>query len=43
MILGMQKFKFIGGTDKLLDKKGFLEMDYATVLHSSTPLIHILS
>lgn len=30
--LGMGKFKFIGGTEKVLDKKAFLEMDYATVL-----------
>ena len=27
----MRKFKFIGGTDKVLDKKAFLEMDYGTV------------
>ncbi|KUM60890.1 hypothetical protein ACN42_g6232 [Penicillium freii] len=26
----MHKFKFIGGTDKVLDKKAFLEMDYGT-------------
>lgn len=27
----MRKFKFIGGTDKVLDKKAFLEMEYGTV------------
>ncbi|KAJ5936560.1 hypothetical protein N7466_003010 [Penicillium verhagenii] len=26
----MRKFKFLGGTDKVLDKKAFLEMDYGT-------------
>ncbi|OQE16036.1 hypothetical protein PENFLA_c029G07282 [Penicillium flavigenum] len=26
----MGKFKFIGGTDRVLDKKAFLEMDYGT-------------
>ncbi|KAK4862426.1 hypothetical protein LT330_002559 [Penicillium expansum] len=26
----MRKFKFIGGTDKVLDKKAFLEMEYGT-------------
>ncbi|KAJ5302330.1 hypothetical protein N7508_007193 [Penicillium antarcticum] len=26
----MSKFKFIGGTEKILDKKPFLEMDYGT-------------
>jgi hypothetical protein len=29
--LGMQMFKFIGGTQKDLHRKGFVEMDYATV------------
>ena len=28
---GMAKFKFIGGTEKRLDKNAFLEMDYGTV------------
>lgn len=27
----MRKFQFIGGTDKTLGKKAFLEMDYGTV------------
>lgn len=27
----MGKFKFIGGAEKVLDKKAFLEMDYSTV------------
>lgn len=29
--LGMGKFKFIGGAEKVLAKKAFLEMDYSTV------------
>lgn len=27
----MHKFKFIGGKELVLDKKGFIEMDYGTV------------
>jgi hypothetical protein len=30
-MLDMRKFKFIGGKEKVLDKKPFLEMDYGTV------------
>lgn len=29
--LGMHTLKFIGGTDPVLDKKAFMEMNYATV------------
>jgi hypothetical protein len=31
----MYKFKFIGGTDPVLDKRAFIEMDYGTVRSSS--------
>lgn len=31
MTLGMNIFKFIGGTKPILDKPAFIEMDYATV------------
>jgi hypothetical protein len=30
-MLDMRKFKFIGGKEKVLDRKPFLEMDYGTV------------
>ena len=29
--LGMHALEFIGGTDPVLDKKAFMEMNYATV------------
>lgn len=32
----MNMFKFIGGTESILDKPAFIEMDYATV--SDLPL-----
>ena len=32
----MHKFKFIGGTDPVLDKRAFIEMNYATVMRHVT-------
>lgn len=31
ILAGMEKFKFIGGTEKRLDTTAFLEMEYGTV------------
>ncbi|KAJ6104882.1 hypothetical protein N7486_003571 [Penicillium sp. IBT 16267x] len=35
---GMRIFKFIGGTDKVLDRKAFLEMDYGTTSSTITDI-----
>ena len=37
ILAGMEKFKFIGGTEKRLDKNAFLEMEYGTVSITDRP------